>query len=438
MNSFYILNDAIRYVEDHIYEPITPEDIASACNYSVSNLKYLFQKVFQYGMMDYVNKRKITEAAGRLIQTEETVVSVAYHYGYSSQEVFTRAFYKVWDETPGTYRKNHQFYRFFPMQEFIYDSCKVFRRRFDLRPLFRELKQTDSSIVACFDIIGIRFIKTCFGREAGDAAALKALQRIESLTKRGGHLYRMAGDKFVVNFESSDYETVRCTVVEVLSCNTNPFLYKENTIPLPMFAGIGDVSAKEITEDNLFPFLDDILKSAHKRLERTFRGMDGCDYFRMVYEENSGLYQGFALNTWKGSRMGRTGLISHVPGEETQSVFRLDHETSPVRWNTSGQEYELFFPQGELWYKKTVFDSLGNMVREHYYIIRDLTCCDRSTVTFTLLFLEIVKTLEGKILTLNEGELKEALHDGSISKKDYHFIKSTGESIRNMIEKKTE
>nr|WP_024835954.1 hypothetical protein [Clostridium sp. 12(A)] len=78
------------------------------------------------------------------------------------------------------------------------------------------------------------------------------------------------------------------------------------------------------------------------------------------------------------------------------------------------------------------------MVREHYYIIRDLTCCDRSTVTFTLLFLEIVKTLEGKILTLNEGELKEALHDGSISKKDYHFIKSTGESIRNMIEKKTE
>lgn len=32
MESFYILNDAIRYVEHHLKEKITPEDIASACN----------------------------------------------------------------------------------------------------------------------------------------------------------------------------------------------------------------------------------------------------------------------------------------------------------------------------------------------------------------------------------------------------------------------
>lgn len=438
MESFYILNDAIRYVEEHINDPITADDIADACNYSVSNLKYLFQKVFQYGMMDYVNWRKITEAAGRLIQTKETVCSVAYQYGYSSQEVFTRGFYKVWGETPGAYRKNHQFYRLFPRQEFIYDSCKVFRRRFDLSSLFHELKQTDYSVVACFDIVGIRFIKACFGREAGETAALKALLRIEAMTKRGKSLYRMAGDKFVVNFGTADYETVRNAVLAVLSCNGDNLQYKENTISLSMFAGIGFIHRKEVTEDILFPTLDDIIKNAQKRLARTLLGFDGCDYFRIVYEDETGLFQGFASNINQDNRDGCKGFLSRIPGEETRFVFQLDKETAPIAWNTHDSEYELFFPVGEPWYKKTVFDNLGNIIREHYYIIKNLTVCKRNTATFTFLYLEIVKIWDGRILTLNEGELKEALHDGSISKKEYRFIKSIGKSIRSMIEKKTE
>ena len=125
MESFYILNDAIHYVEKHLKDAITAEDIAGSCNYSVSNLKYLFRKVFQFGMMDYVNRRKITEAAGELISTSKTVCTVAYDFGFGSQEVFTRAFNKIWEETPGVYRKHRHFYQLFPRQEFYYDVCKV-------------------------------------------------------------------------------------------------------------------------------------------------------------------------------------------------------------------------------------------------------------------------------------------------------------------------
>ncbi|RKD28242.1 helix-turn-helix domain-containing protein [Lacrimispora algidixylanolytica] len=438
MESFYILNDAIRYVEHHLKEQITPEDIAIACNYSVSNLKYLFNKVFQYGVMDYVNQRKITEAAGELLQTKETVCSVAFLYGYGSQEVFTRAFTKVWDETPGVYRRNHQFYRLFLKQEFIYDSYQVFRRRFDLSPLLKELKQSESSILACFDIVGIRFIKTCFGRKAGETAALKALQRIEEITKRGKHLFRLSGDKFVVNFESSDYKTVQRQVLSVLECNGEDFLYKEDAIPLSMFAGITCLPAKGLSKELLFDVLDDTIKEAHKKLSRIHVASDDCNRFRIDYNEETGLFRGYVSDVFKDSREGRRGIAASVSEEEVQYEFTLEHMTTSVSWRTSGPRYELFFPEGEKWYRKTVYDTLGRSLREHYYIIRDMEVTRINSISYTLLHLEVVKTWDNKILTLNEGELKEAFYDGLISKEEFRFIKITGKTIRNWLEKKTE
>ena len=438
MESFYILNDAIRYVEHHLKEKITPEDIASACNYSVSNLKYLFHKVFQYGVMDYVNQRKITEAAGELLKTKETVCSVAFLYGYGSQEVFTRAFTKVWDETPGVYRRNRQFYRLFLKQEFIYDSYQVFRRRFDLSPLLKEIKQSETSILACFDIVGIRFTKTCYGRKAGETAALKALQRIEEGTKRGNHLFRLSGDKFVVNFESSDYETVQRAVLSVLEYNGEDFLYKEDAIPLSMFAGITCLPAKGLTEELLFNVLEDTIKEAHKRLLRRHVASDGCNRFRIDYNEETGLFRGYVSNVFKDSRDGHRGIAASVSKEEVQYEFTLDHMITPVSWRTPGPRYELFFPEGESWYRKTVYDTLGRNMREHYYIIRDLEITKNNSISFTLLHLEIVKTWDGKILILNQWELKEAFCDGFISKEEFRSIKITGKTIRNQLENKTE
>jgi AraC-like DNA-binding protein len=438
MKSFYILNDAIQYVEHHLKEQITPEDIASACNYSVSNLKYLFNKVFQYGIMDYVNRRKITEAAGELLQTKETVCSVAFLYGYKSQEVFTRAFTKIWGETPCVYRRNHQFYRLFLKQEFIYDSYQVFRRRFDLAPLIKELKQRESSILACFDIVGIRFMKTCYGKEVGEIAALKALLRIEEVTKRGKQLFRLSGDKFVVNFESSDYETVQRAVLSVLECNGEDFLYKEDAIPLSMFAGITCLPAKDLTEELLFDALNDTIKEAHERLVSRYVASDGYNHFRIDYDEETGLFRGYVSDVFIDSRDGCRGIAASVSEEEVQYEFTLDHMTTPVSWRASSPRYELFFPEREKWYRKTVYDTLGRNMREHYYIIRDMEVTRINSVSFTLLHLEIVKTWDGKILTLNEGELKEAFCDGFISKEEFRSIKITGKTIRNQLENKTE
>ena len=67
MNEEQGLKNVIAYIETHLKEPLSAEEIAAACYYSRSNTKALFQKVFQYGMMEYVARRKLTQAAEELL-----------------------------------------------------------------------------------------------------------------------------------------------------------------------------------------------------------------------------------------------------------------------------------------------------------------------------------------------------------------------------------
>ncbi|MFW6677854.1 helix-turn-helix domain-containing protein [Lacrimispora sp. AGF001] len=438
MDSYNVLNVAIQYVEDHIKEIILPEEIAEVCNYSVSNLKYLFHKVFQYGMMEYVNRRKITEAACRLIKTQESVCSVAFYYGFGSQEVFTRAFYKIWQETPGVYRKKRHFYGIYPKQEFICDECGVFRRRFDLTGLTEELNARECSTVVCFDIVGIRFIKTCYGKEAGEAAALHALRRIEELMETECTLYRLAGDKFAVNLGGAGYPAARNAALQVLKANGTSFIVKGNEIFLSMFAGVTHINARGITSKQLFDQLNLTIEEAHKRLFRNFTSPYGFPVFGLFYDDASGLYKGEVSHAHRETQKGSHGFSCKIPCEEINYFFSIDDETEPVRWNTTEKEYHLFFPDGEDWYRKTVFNSCKEVMREHYYIIRNLRYHKDQSLTYTLLHLEITLTADGRVMTLNGGELKEALYEGIISKKEYGKIINTGKSILNRLEKKRE
>ncbi|MDF2888349.1 MAG: hypothetical protein K0R23_2734 [Lacrimispora sp.] len=438
MDSYYILNDAIQYVEDHIKETILAEEIAAACNYSVSNLKYLFHKVFQYGMMEYVNRRKITNAACRLLKTQESVCSVAFYYGFCSQEVFTRAFYKIWQETPGVYRKKRHFYGLYPKQEFICDECGVFRRRYDLTGLAEELNARDCSIVVCFDIVGIRFIKTCYGKEAGEAAALHALLRIEEFMGGDCSLYRLAGDKFAVNLGTAGYHAARNAALEILKVNGTSFIYKGNEISLSMFAGLSQITARGITSKQVFDTLNLTIETAHKRLFRNFIVPDGRPAFQLWYDDACGLYKGEVSHAHRESNRGLHGFGCSIPYEETNYLFSVDDETEPVRWKTTENEYRLFFPDGEDWYRKTVYDSSKEVVREHYYIIRNLRFQKNRSLTYTLLHLEIMRSAAGRVMTLNDGELKEALYEGIISKREYKRILDKGKTICNAIEKKRE
>ncbi len=89
----YELNNVIDYIEEHLTEDLSLEDISEYAGVS----DYHFRKIFFYisGMTlsEYIKNRRLSEANKDLLQGEK-VTDVAFKYGYESMDGFTRAFKK--------------------------------------------------------------------------------------------------------------------------------------------------------------------------------------------------------------------------------------------------------------------------------------------------------------------------------------------------------
>ena len=88
------LNQLIDYIEEHLTEDLSLEEISKSIGVS----DYHFRKVFFYlsgfSLSEYIKNRKLSEANKDLLNGER-VTDVAFKYGYQSLDGFTRAF-KSW------------------------------------------------------------------------------------------------------------------------------------------------------------------------------------------------------------------------------------------------------------------------------------------------------------------------------------------------------
>lgn len=97
------LLELLRYIDRHIEEPLTATGIARQAGYSPYHFSRMFTARMGVSVMDYVRGRKLAFAVPMLLRGER-VVDVAAHLGFSSHEGFTRAFRRVYQQTPTAYR----------------------------------------------------------------------------------------------------------------------------------------------------------------------------------------------------------------------------------------------------------------------------------------------------------------------------------------------
>ncbi|CEH28636.1 transcriptional regulator [Aneurinibacillus migulanus] len=95
---------AIEYIEDHLMEDISLEQIATHSSFSMYHFHRIFQAVTGMTVADYVRKRRLTNAAYELVNTDKRILEIAVEYGFLTQESFTRAFKKMFYMPPGRYR----------------------------------------------------------------------------------------------------------------------------------------------------------------------------------------------------------------------------------------------------------------------------------------------------------------------------------------------
>jgi AraC family transcriptional regulator len=91
---------ALWYVESHSREPVSLGAVARACKVSTFHLTRAFAATMGLSLMRYVRARRLSEAARRLAQGAQDILTVALDAGYGSHEAFTRAFRDHFALTP--------------------------------------------------------------------------------------------------------------------------------------------------------------------------------------------------------------------------------------------------------------------------------------------------------------------------------------------------
>lgn len=88
------LNQVVDYIEDHLTEELTLEEISKYAGVSDYHFRKIFYYLSGFSLSEYIRNRKLSEANKDLLN-KERVTDVAFKYGYESMDGFTRAF-KSW------------------------------------------------------------------------------------------------------------------------------------------------------------------------------------------------------------------------------------------------------------------------------------------------------------------------------------------------------
>ena len=100
-----------KYVQRHLSEPITTEEIAAHCSLSRQHLSRRFTREAGMPLAAFVRNEKTEEAKRLLRYTDKTVSAIGLYLGFADQGHFVRVFRETVGMTPGEYRdKKHGAY----------------------------------------------------------------------------------------------------------------------------------------------------------------------------------------------------------------------------------------------------------------------------------------------------------------------------------------
>ncbi|WP_338541395.1 AraC family transcriptional regulator [Paenibacillus tundrae] len=100
------LQTAIQYIEDHLLEDMTIEQIAAETNLSLFHFQRTFSLLADVTIAEYIRRRRLTLAAYELLQSDGKIIDLAFKYGYDTPESFSKAFRRQHGFPPSEARRN--------------------------------------------------------------------------------------------------------------------------------------------------------------------------------------------------------------------------------------------------------------------------------------------------------------------------------------------
>jgi len=101
-----IVDEIDKCIKDHNDEALTLSFLSSRLGYSEFYTTRKFKEISGIQFRDYLRHRKLSFALKEVRDSEKSLIEIAFDYGFSSHEAFTRAFKAAYIVTPSEYRKN--------------------------------------------------------------------------------------------------------------------------------------------------------------------------------------------------------------------------------------------------------------------------------------------------------------------------------------------
>lgn len=244
MKGIQILKEVLSYIEEHLDKSLTLEALAELHYISLSHLHRIFSTLSQYSLKEYINKRRLTKASVDLIESEDTIINIAFKYGYDSYEGFSRAFKRVYNDTPSKFRKKGVRIELFPALEIDFISndkgviYMISVTRINEEVLAKDLEGVKEQYIICADIDQFAAFNEKYGYEGGDIVLAEAAKRLERHLKDDMKLYRIGGDEFIIQTEQKDKVMIEQIAKAIIQDSQLPITIKGEDVYFKMSLGI--------------------------------------------------------------------------------------------------------------------------------------------------------------------------------------------------------
>ena len=105
-NTNFIPEMIKNYIDAHINEKITLDDISNNLYISKSHIERTFKEEYNQTPLAYCANQKISQVASMLVTTNYSISHIAQQFGYSDVKYMSKAFKKIKGKTPMEYRRD--------------------------------------------------------------------------------------------------------------------------------------------------------------------------------------------------------------------------------------------------------------------------------------------------------------------------------------------
>jgi AraC family transcriptional regulator len=104
MSQLAVIGEALDFVERSLKRDIGVADIADASGYSLYHFCRVFNSLVHHTPYDYLMRRRLSQSALLLVETDWNIVDIAFEYQFNSHETYSRAFKRMFGVPPSQYR----------------------------------------------------------------------------------------------------------------------------------------------------------------------------------------------------------------------------------------------------------------------------------------------------------------------------------------------